>query len=68
MARLWTKQKQNRAYITLDKLHNFCYDNCNTLMGTSKRSIFRQRAAGRCKAVGEPAEIPPGVAFPNGDQ
>ena len=34
-------------------------------MGISKWSIFRQRAAGWCKAVGKPAEIPPGVAFLN---
>ena len=27
--------------------------------------IFRQRAAGRCKAVGKAAEIPPGVASLN---
>ena len=31
-------------------------------MGRSKRLIFRQRAAGWCKAVGKNAEIPPGVA------
>ena len=31
-------------------------------MGISKRSLFRQRAAGWCKAVGKPDEIPPGVA------
>ena len=33
------------------------------VMGTSNRSLFRQRAAGWCKAVGKPDEIPPGVAF-----
>ena len=38
------------------------------LMGTSKRPLFRQRAAGWCKAVGKTAEIPPGVAFSNGNQ
>ena len=38
------------------------------LKGTSKRTLFRQRAAGWCKAVGTSAEIPPGVAFSNGDQ
>jgi len=31
-------------------------------MGRSKRILFRQRAAGGCKAVGKAAEIPPGVA------
>ena len=34
----------------------------NTVMGRSKRLLFRQRAAGWCKAVGKTAEIPPGVA------
>ena len=35
----------------------------NAKMGISKRFLFRQRAAGGCKAVGKRAEIPPGAAF-----
>ena len=35
----------------------------NAKMGISKRFLFRQRAAGWCKAVGKTAEIPPGVAL-----
>ena len=50
--------------ISLDKQPFICYDiEANTVMGTSKRPLSRQRAAGRCKAAGKTAEIPPGVAF-----
>ena len=54
--------------MSLDKSYKICYDIFNTLMGISRRSLFRQRAAGWCKVVGKPAEIPPGVAFSNGNQ
>lgn len=35
-------------------------------MGRSKHLHFRQRAAGRCKAVGNDAQIPPGAVFLKG--